>query len=341
MSFRNRQVAGLTRRDALRLSAFGAIGASASGWIEALAADTASHPSRRKSCILLWMPGGPSQTDTFDPKPGHANSGPFKPIESAVPGMMLGPHLPKLAKQAKDLAIVRSMSTKEGDHGRATYYLRTGYLPQGPIRYPSLGSIVANEFDNDSAELPGFVSIAPFRSFNPSAFGSGFLGPKCAPLIVGERNVAAAAADGGGSSMRVEDLDTPKYIGRPRADERLDLMNALGNEFLANRPGIPTLSHQNAYTRAVKMMRSSASKAFEIEERKRLGLPVENAPTAATHLARGACWPGVWSSAACRSSRSRSVRSTETTGSAGIPTPRTSTRSKGSAGFSTPVGRPS
>ena len=266
MSFRNRQVAGLTRRDALRLSAFGAIGASASGWIEALAADTASHPSRRKSCILLWMPGGPSQTDTFDPKPGHANSGPFKPIESAVPGMMLGPHLPKLAKQAKDLAIVRSMSTKEGDHGRATYYLRTGYLPQGPIRYPSLGSIVANEFDNDSAELPGFVSIAPFRSFNPSAFGSGFLGPKCAPLIVGERNVAAAAADGGGSSMRVEDLDTPKYIGRPRADERLDLMNALGNEFLANRPGIPTLSHQNAYTRAVKMMRSSASKAFEIEE---------------------------------------------------------------------------
>ncbi len=101
------------------------------------------------------MSGGPSQTDTFDPKPGHANSGPFKPIQTAVPGMLLGPHLPKLAKQAKDLAIIRSMSSKEGDHGRATYYLRTGYLPTGPVRYPTLGSLVANELDDDSAELPG------------------------------------------------------------------------------------------------------------------------------------------------------------------------------------------
>ena len=131
-----RHVPQLNRRQVMRLAAAGALGASASGWIEALAADTAAHPRRHKSCILLWMSGGPSQTDTFDPKPGHANSGPFKPIATAVPGLMLGPHLPKLARQAKDLAIVRSMSTKEGDHGRATYYLRTGYLPQGPVRYP-------------------------------------------------------------------------------------------------------------------------------------------------------------------------------------------------------------
>ena len=119
------------------------------------------------------MSGGPSQTDTFDPKPGHANSGPFKPIESAVPGMLLGPHLPKLAKQAKDLAIIRSMSSKEGDHGRATYYLRTGYLPQGPVRYPTLGSLVANELDDESAELPGFVSISPVRAINAAAFTLG------------------------------------------------------------------------------------------------------------------------------------------------------------------------
>src|SRR3954447_24876811 len=176
----------LSRRQLMRLASAGAIGGSASGWIEALAASAAADPRRRKSCVLLWMTGGPSQTDTFDPKPGHANSGPFKPIETAVPGLLLGPHLPKLARQAKDLAIVRSMTSKEGDHGRATYYLRTGYVPQGPIRHPTLGSLVANEFENSSAELPGFVSIAPFRSINAAAFSSGFLGSKCAPLIVGE-----------------------------------------------------------------------------------------------------------------------------------------------------------
>jgi hypothetical protein len=260
-----RSVPQLNRREVMRLAAAGALGASASGWIEALAADTAAHPNRRKSCILLWMSGGPSQIDTFDPKPGHANSGPFKPIQTAVPGIMLGPHLPKLARQAKDLAIIRSMSTKEGDHGRATYYLRTGYLPQGPVRYPTLGSLVANEFDDESAELPGFVSISPVRAINAAAFTSGFLGPKCAPLNVGERNLAGAP-DAGNSSLRVEDLDIPRGIGRPRADERLDLMYTLGNEFLANRPGAPGFSHQSAYRRAVKMMRSSAAKAFDLDE---------------------------------------------------------------------------
>jgi uncharacterized protein (DUF1501 family) len=265
MSRPNRHVPQLTRRELMRLATAGALGVSASGWIEALAADTAKNPNRRKSCILLWMSGGPSQTDTFDPKPGHANSGPFKPIKTAVPGMLMGPHLPMLAKQAKDLAIIRSMSSREGDHGRATYYLRTGYLPMGAVRYPTLGSLVANEFDDESAELPGFVSISPVRAINAAAFTSGFLGPKCAPLTVGERNLAGGMNDGT-SSLRVEDLDVPRGIGRPRADERLELMDTLGNEFLANRPGVPASSHQSAYRRAVKMMRSSAAKAFELDQ---------------------------------------------------------------------------
>jgi hypothetical protein len=262
----NRHFSQVTRRQMMRMAAAGALGASASGWIEALAADAAGHPSRRKSCILLWMSGGPSQTDTFDPKPGHANSGPFKPIASAVPGMMLGPHLPKLARQAKDLAIIRSMSSKEGDHGRATYYLRTGYLPQGPVRYPTLGSLIANEFDDESAELPGFVSISPVRGVNPAAFSSGFLGPKSAPLNVGERSLAGGAADTEGPSLRVDDLDIPRGVGRPRADERIELMQKLGSDFLANRPGVPSFSHQSAYRRAVKMMKSSAAKAFDLDE---------------------------------------------------------------------------
>jgi uncharacterized protein (DUF1501 family) len=255
----------LSRRDLMRLAAAGVMGASASGWIETLAADAAAHPQRRKSCILLWMSGGPSQTDTFDPKPGHANSGPFKPIQTAVPGILVGPHLPKVAKQAKDLAIIRSMSTKEGDHSRATYYLRTGYLPMGAVRYPTLGSLVANEFDDESAELPGFVSVGPVRGINPAAFGSGFLGPRCAPLNVGERGIAGGA-DAGAPSLRVDDLDVPRGIGRPRADERIGLMQELQTGFLANRPGVATSSHRSAYLRAVRMMRSAAAKAFDLDE---------------------------------------------------------------------------
>src|SRR5262249_41026635 len=168
----------------------------------------AAHPKRRKSSIVPWMPGGPSQTDTFDPKPGHANGGEFKAIETAVPGILVSEHLPKLAKQMKDIAIVRSMTSKEGDHGRATYNLRTGYMPQGPVRYPTLGSLVSKELGSDDAELPNFVSIAPVRSFNPAAFGPGFLGPQYAPLVVGERGVIdpAAGVAAPDLSFKVEDL---------------------------------------------------------------------------------------------------------------------------------------
>src|SRR5262245_1459982 len=108
----------LSRRQWLRLSAAGVVAHSLSGWIETLADDAASDPRRRRSCILLWMAGGPSQMDTFDLKPGHANGGPYKAIETATPGLRISEHLPALARESGDMAIIRSMSTKEGDHGR-------------------------------------------------------------------------------------------------------------------------------------------------------------------------------------------------------------------------------
>src|SRR5437762_1607417 len=110
----------LNRRDWLRLSAAGVAGYSMSGWFGAFAEDAARRSDRRGACILLWMSGGPSQMDTFDLKPGHANGGTFQEIETAVSGIKISQHLPRMAKLAKDLAIVRSMSTKEGDHSRAT-----------------------------------------------------------------------------------------------------------------------------------------------------------------------------------------------------------------------------
>src|SRR5271154_897247 len=144
----------LSRRDWLRLLAAGAVGPCLSGWLETLAADTARHPGRKRSCILLWMNGGPSQLDTFDLKPGHDNGGPSKEIATSVPGIRISEHLPRVAAQMRHLAVVRSMTSKEGDHGRASFLLRTGYLPQGPVQYPSIGALVSRELGDEQSELP-------------------------------------------------------------------------------------------------------------------------------------------------------------------------------------------
>src|SRR5712692_5280358 len=168
----------LSRRDWMKLSAAGVVSYSVSGWLKTLADDTATHPQRRRSCILLWMNGGPSQMDTFDLMPGHANGGPYKEIQTAAPGLKISEHLPKLAEHGDRIAVIRSMQTKEADHGRATYFLRTGYMPQGPIQYPPLGALVSKEIGDPTAALPNFVSVAPIRAFNPAAFGAGFLGPQ-------------------------------------------------------------------------------------------------------------------------------------------------------------------
>jgi hypothetical protein len=258
---------GVTRRHWLRLAAAGLAGCSTSGWIEALADVAAGDPRRRRACILLWMTGGPSQLDTFDLKPGHANGGPFKPIETSVPGITISEHLPKLARQMEHLAVIRSMSTKEGDHGRATFLLHTGYVPQGPIHYPCLGSLVAKELEREDVDLPGCVSIAPYRSFNPSAFGPGFLGPRYAPLVVGEQGRArvrrGSAYDA--SELRVADLARAEGIDARQADARLGLLDDLARDFQSGHTGVPTLSHRGAYDRAVRMLRSRAVDAFNLD----------------------------------------------------------------------------
>ncbi len=170
----------LSRRDLVRLMALGATGASMSGWLRTLAAETADDPKRRRSCILLWMSGGPTQTDTFDMKPGHANAGEFKEIDTAVSGVRICEHLPKLSQQMQHVAPIRSMTSKEGDHSRASYLLRTGYLPQGPVQYPTLGSLYSKELGSAEAELPSFVSVTPYRFLSP-------VGSKGPTLIIGTK----------------------------------------------------------------------------------------------------------------------------------------------------------
>jgi hypothetical protein len=256
----------LSRRDWLRLSAAGVLASSVSGWFESFAHAAAANPARKRSCILLWMAGGPSQMDTFDLKPGHANGGPYKEIATAAPGVKISEHLPGLAKQANRLAIIRSMQTKEADHSRGTYLMRTGRAPGGPIQYPTLGALVAKELESKDAELPSFVSIGPQRFFNSAAYSSGFLGPKYAPLVVGENAGFGPPGNGYERALKVQDLDLPGHVNAGRAEARRELLDGLEEEFLAQRSGPASLSHRTAYQRAVAMMRSASIKAFNLDE---------------------------------------------------------------------------
>jgi uncharacterized protein (DUF1501 family) len=214
------------------------------------------------------MSGGPSQMDTFDLKPGHANGGPFKPTATAVPGIQISEHLPQIAKHMDKMVLVRSMSTKEGDHGRATFMLRTGYLPQGPVAYPPLGALVANQLAGDELDLPSFVSVSPIRALSPAAFTSGFLGPQYAPLIVGEGGVPGApnANVDYSEALKVQDLAPLTGVSTEQVNARLDILRKLESDFVRERPIGPALGHQTAYERAVRLMRSPAAKAFNVEE---------------------------------------------------------------------------
>ena len=253
-----------TRREWLGLTASGLLGCSLSRWMPLLAADTAEAAERKRSCILLWMPGGPSQMDTFDLKPEHKNGGEFKEIKTSVPGIRFSEHLPQLAQRMNEMAVIRSMSTKEGDHGRATYLMRTGYLPQGPIRHPTMGSLFSKELARDGADLPNFISIAPFRFLSPAAYGPGFLGPQFAPLVVGAGQ--PGQTDDVDASLQVENLKLSENVTAAQAGARLQLLEQIETGFRAERPGLAVNSHRSAYELAVRMMQAGGAAAFDLSE---------------------------------------------------------------------------
>ena len=257
----------LSRRDWLKLSAAGVLGPCLSGWFENLAHAAAGHPARKKSCILLWMSGGPSTIDLWDLKPGHANGGSFKEIGTRVPGLKIGEHLPKIATLADQIAIVRSMTSKEGDHGRATHLMHTGYLPSNSVAYPTLGSLVSKELARNDFPLPPFVTIAPYRFFNLAAYASGFLGPMHAPLIIGD-NLGYGVVPGTRyeDALKVKDLESAGKVSTAEVDSRIDLLGDLDRDFGTARPDTPPRSHRSAVSRAVRLMKSTARKAFDLEQ---------------------------------------------------------------------------
>jgi hypothetical protein len=239
------RLADLQRREFLRLSALGAFAPSLSGWLAPLAAHAAQTKAKHKSCILLWMDGGPTHKDTFDLKPGTANGGEFKPISTSVPGIQISEHFPKLAKLMNHGAILRGMSTPEGAHGRAKYYMHTGYREGvGGLTYPSIGAHVSKELGNPDFPLPNFVTIGN------RSYGSGFLGPKHQPI-----NVTDAARG-------VESLKS--LVSDGQFERRVGLLEEMEAGFFKEYQGSAINDHHTTYQRAVRMMHSKEVQAFDL-----------------------------------------------------------------------------
>jgi uncharacterized protein (DUF1501 family) len=198
-----------------------------------------------KSCVLLWMDGGPSHKDTFDLKPDSKGAGEFKPIKTAASGIEISEHLPKIAGLMNHGVVVRGMSTPEGAHPRAKYNLHTGYREgQGGLVYPSLGAIVAKEIGSADAAVPNFVSIGN------RSYGAGFIGPKYQPLIVQD------------PTKGVEDLKAA--VSDQKFDTRSGLLEQMEKAFYHDYQATAAVDHKTAIDRAVKLMRSKEAKAFDL-----------------------------------------------------------------------------
>jgi hypothetical protein len=239
----------LSRRDFAKLSLAGVLGTSFSGWLPRLAAHAAESKTLPKSCILLWMEGGPSHKDTFDLKPGTEHAGDFKPIDTSVPGIQISEHFPKLAQHMEHAAILRGMSTGEGSHGRARYYLHTGYKEGvGGLVYPSIGSIASAELGNPDFPLPNFVSIGS------RSYGSGFLGARHQPLVVNDPN------------RGVENLKP--LVDADRLNDRVGLLDELEKSFHKEYDSQAGSAHHTTYRRAVDLIQSREAAAFDLSKEK-------------------------------------------------------------------------
>jgi hypothetical protein len=242
----------VSRREMLKLAATGVGGCSLSGWLPILAR-AAETTQKQKACILLWMDGGPSHIDTFDPKPeGNANvRGDLKPIATAVPGIQISEKFPKLAGSMKHMALLRGMSTEEPDHARARVYMHTGYKPgMGGVTYPGLGSIVSAELGRPEAALPNFVVTGTPLNKHDFVSSPGFLGPRHQPLVLRD------------PSKGLENLQP--LVAADDFTDRLGVLEQLEQGFARQyRTGLAE-AHQTMLARTVRLMRSDKAPAFDI-----------------------------------------------------------------------------
>jgi hypothetical protein len=193
------------------------------------------------------MDGGPSHKDTFDLKPGTTNGGPYRPIATSVPGIQISEYFPRFARLMQHAAIIRSMSTLEGAHGRAKYHLHTGYREGvGGLVYPSLGATVSKEIGNPDNPLPNFVSIGN------RSYGSGFLGPRHQPLIINDPN------------RGVENLRPA--VGSDQFSNRMGLLEELEAGFNRTYNNPLGTAHRTTYQRALTLMQDRGARAFDLSQ---------------------------------------------------------------------------
>src|SRR6185437_15470056 len=183
-----------------------------------------------------WMAGGPSQFETFDPKPGADTQGPTRAIATSVQGLHIAEHWTHLAPHMNEVAVLRSLTGKEGNHGRATYLLHTSYAPSGGIVHPGFGSTVAHELGESDFDLPHFVSIS-----GPS-IGPSYLGVRYAPFVVTNPN------------QPPDNLPSP--VSGERLGRRLGLLGELEAEQSRTAAGSLVKDHQALYQQTARMVLS-------------------------------------------------------------------------------------
>lgn len=249
----------MKRRDFIRIGSLSLLGITLSQYLELkhLMARTGVNIENRakaQACILLFLEGGPSHIDTWDPKP---TSG-FRAISTNVAGVHISELLPQTAKQMDKLAIIRSMHTEEIDHPEAIHYLITGHRQNPAMRFPSLGSIISRE-TTPRNEIPRYVTVPRLAlQMYRDHFSSAFLGPEFNPMEV---------PDPSQEFFRVPDLNLPESFSAQRIEERRSFLK-LVDEFYRSKREIAEFSNMDSFSQqAMNMILSPAvQKAFDLSQ---------------------------------------------------------------------------
>src|SRR6185295_2437808 len=148
---------------------------------------TSALRAQNKRVILLWLAGGASQLETWDPKPRTSTGGPFAAIPTSIPGVHISELMPQMAERLKHICLIRSLNTKNADHGAAAELMMRGRPDEPSLRYPDIGAILARELARADSKVPDYVSFYTATEGRESArLTPSFLGARYAPMKIAE-----------------------------------------------------------------------------------------------------------------------------------------------------------